>query len=116
MPCQTINLSTGISELEKQLGIKIFERDNKKVLITPLGREVLDKASIIMSQLDELVRLDNSKGKPFCFPLSVGMIPTIAPYLLPKLLPVLKQEYPDSNIDIVEEQSHVLVEMVHSGR
>ncbi|GAM71179.1 hydrogen peroxide-inducible genes activator [Vibrio sp. JCM 19236] len=108
-------LSTGISELEKQLGIKIFERDNKKVLITPLGREVLDKATIIMSQLDELVRLDNSKGKPFCFPLSVGMIPTIAPYLLPKLLPVLKQEYPDSNIDIVEEQSHVLVEMVHSG-
>lgn len=108
-------LSTGISELEKHLGVKIFERDNKKVLITSLGREVLDKASNIMNQLDDLTHLDQNKGKPFSFPLTVGMIPTIAPYLLPKLLPVLKQQHPDANVDIVEEQSHVLVEMVHSG-
>ncbi|ENV5935490.1 LysR family transcriptional regulator, partial [Vibrio parahaemolyticus] len=47
-------LSTGVSELERQLGIKIFERDNKKVLVTPLGREVLDKASNIMLQLEDM--------------------------------------------------------------
>lgn len=108
-------LSAGISELEKQLGIKIFERDNKKVLVTPLGQEVLDKASNIMLELDDMAHLDHSCGKPFCFPLSIGMIPTIAPYLLPKLLPALKTQYPDAKIDIVEEQSQALVEMVHSG-
>lgn len=108
-------LSTGVSELERQLGIKIFERDNKKVLVTPLGREVLDKASNIMLQLEAMAHLDHSCGEPFCFPLSIGMIPTIAPYLLPKLLLTLKEQYPNAKIDIVEEQSHVLVDMVHSG-
>ncbi len=108
-------LSAGISELEKQLGIKIFERDNKKVLVTPIGQEVLDKAQNIMAQLDDMTHLDDSFGRPFCFPLSVGMIPTIAPYLLPKLLPLLKQHYPNAKIDIVEEQSHVLVEMVRQA-
>ncbi|TOG63216.1 hydrogen peroxide-inducible genes activator [Vibrio parahaemolyticus] len=108
-------LSTGVSELERQLGIKIFERDNKKVLVTPLGREVLDKASNIMLQLEDMAHLDHSCGEPFCFPLSIGMIPTIAPYLLPKLLLTLKEQYPNAKIDIVEEQSHVLVDMVHSG-
>ncbi|MHC6528908.1 LysR family transcriptional regulator [Vibrio sp. V39_P1S14PM300] len=60
-------LSTGISELEKQLGIKIFERDNKKVLVTPIGREVLDKASNIMLQLEDMTHLDHSYGQPFFF-------------------------------------------------
>lgn len=58
-------LSTGVSELERQLGIKIFERDNKKVLVTPLGREVLDKASNIMLQLEDMAHLDHSCGEPF---------------------------------------------------
>lgn len=85
------------------------------MLVTPLGREVLDKASNIMLQLEDMAHLDHSCGEPFCFPLSIGMIPTIAPYLLPKLLLTLKEQYPNAKIDIVEEQSHVLVDMVHSG-
>lgn len=109
-------LSSGISELESQLGIKIFERDNKKVLITPLGQVVLDKATAIMLQLDDLQHLNHSHRQPLSFPLTVGMIPTIAPYLLPKLLPELKKSYPDATIDIVEEQSHILLDLVQSGK
>ncbi|SEF84244.1 hydrogen peroxide-inducible genes activator [Vibrio hangzhouensis] len=108
-------LSAGINELEKQLGLKIFERDNKKVLVTSIGSKVLDKAHSIMLQIEDMTHLEHSYSQPFCFPLTVGMIPTIAPYLLPKLLPELKRRYPDAKVDIVEEQSHVLVDMVHSG-
>ncbi|GAA5216310.1 hydrogen peroxide-inducible genes activator [Corallincola platygyrae] len=108
-------LSTGLNELEKQLGIQIFERDNKKVLVTPLGQAVLDRARKIILQVDDLQHLADSQKHPLSFPISVGVIPTIAPYLLPKLLPALKQAYPDAQLNIVEEQSHVLVDMVQRG-
>lgn len=108
-------LSTALTELEKQLGIQIFERDNKKVLVTPLGKEVLERARKIMLQVDDLQHLADSQKSPLSFPLSVGVIPTIAPYLLPKLFPPLNKEYPQAQLNIVEEQSHVLVDMVRKG-
>ncbi|MGL6258634.1 LysR substrate-binding domain-containing protein [Vibrio sp. WXL210] len=109
------SLSTGLNELERQLGIKIFERDNKKVLLTQHGEEVVEKARNILDQIDELVHLAESHGQPFSFPLSIGMIPTIAPYLLPKLMSEVKSHYPEATLNIFEEQSHVLVDMVQRG-
>lgn len=108
-------LSTALIEFEKQLGLHVFERDNKKVLVTPVGREVLRKAREIKLQVDDLQYLASEYQEPLTFPLSVGVIPTIAPYLLPKLLPELHRMYPDSQLNIVENQSHVLVEKVRLG-
>lgn len=108
-------LSTALSELEKQLGFQIFERDNKKVLITPVGKEVLGRARTILLQVEELERLADIYKKPLSFPISIGMIPTIAPYLLPSLLPALQTQYPTCQPTVVEEQSKVLVDMVRSG-
>lgn len=108
-------LSTALTELEKQLGIQVFERDNKKVLVTPLGKEVLERARKIILQVDDLQHLADSQKSPLSFPLSVGVIPTIAPYLLPKMFPSLNKEYPHAQLNIVEEQSHVLVDMVRKG-
>lgn len=108
-------LSTALNELEKQLGLQIFERDSKKVLITPIGNEVLKRAQNIMLEVDDLRCLADSHKAPLSFPISVGIIPTIAPYLLPKILPLLGVEFPLARINVVEEQSHVLVEMVRSG-
>lgn len=108
-------LSTALSELEKQLGLQIFERDNKKVLVTPLGHEVLVRAREILSQVDDLQHLADLQQAPLSFPLTVGVIPTIAPYLLPRLLPLLGEQYPDARLNIVEEQSHVLVDMLRNG-
>lgn len=109
------SFSTGLNELEKQLGIQIFERDNKKVLVTPLGREVLNKARDILFHVDELIHLADNQQQSLYFPLSIGVIPTIAPYLLPRLLPKVKQHYPDAELHIIEEQSHLLVDMVSQG-
>lgn len=108
-------LSTALSELEKQLGLQIFERDNKKVLVTPVGKEILDKARHIVLQIGELQHLADGQQTPLSFPISVGVIPTIAPYLLPKLFPVLAAQYPQAQLNIVEEQSHVLVDLVKRG-
>ena len=108
-------LSTALTELEKQLGIQIFERDNKKVLVTPLGKEFLDIAKTIKLQVDDLYRISERLKKPLCAPMSMGVIPTITPYLLPKVMPSLRTAYPDLKLKIIEEQSHVLVEMVRNG-
>src|SRR5690606_27914663 len=78
-------LSTALAELEKQLGFQIFERDNKKVLVTPIGAEVLRRARDITQRLEELERLADTLKTPLSYPISIGMIPTIAPYLLPKV-------------------------------
>lgn len=108
-------LSTALTELEKQLGFQIFERDNKKVLITPLGKQFLEKAQKIKLDVDDLYQMANANKEPLSYPMSVGVIPTIGPYLLPKVLPALKQEFPKLELTLIEEQSHVLVDMVRKG-
>ena len=108
-------LSTSLAELEKQLGFQLFERDNKKVLVTPIGGEVLRRAGDIMQRLEELERLADTLKSPLTYPISIGMIPTIAPYLLPRVFPELKRQYPDCQPMVVEEQTHVLLDMVRGG-
>jgi LysR family hydrogen peroxide-inducible transcriptional activator len=108
-------LSTALSEFEKQLGIQVFERDNKKVLITPIGQAILKKAKAIRMEVDDLYQLARSHNAPLSYPMTMGIIPTIGPYLLPKVLPNLRRQYPDFQLRIIEEQSHVLVEKVRSG-
>ena len=108
-------MSTALSELEKQLGAQIFERDNKRVLITAVGQEILTRARTIMLEVTSLEELVDSQKKPLSYPITVGVIPTIAPFLLPKLLPELQQKYPAAELSIVEEQSADLVERVKQG-
>lgn len=108
-------LSTAISELESQLGLQIFERDNKRVLITSAGAQFLEKAAVIKRQMDELYQLGESQKAPLSSPMTIGVIPTIGPFLLPCVLPELRRQYPDFPLKIVEDQSHVLVEKVRSG-
>jgi len=108
-------LSTALTEMEKQLGFQLFERNNKQVLVTPLGKLALEKAHQIKLQMDDLVKLGEVQQVPLSTRISIGVIPTICPYLLPVVLPVLNAQYPKLQLQIVEEQSHVLVEQVRNG-
>lgn len=108
-------LSTALAEMERQLGFQVFERDNKKVLVTPLGQQMLDKARQIKQEVDDLHQLADQVRDPLSGKLSIGMIPTVGPYLLPVLLPALEADYPNLQLHVVEEQSHVLVDMLRSG-
>lgn len=108
-------LSTALSEMEKQLGFQIFERDNRKVLVTPLGQQVLEKARAIELQMDDLQKLAEARQSPLSTPMTIGVIPTIGPYLLPRVLPELQARYPQMTLDIVEDQSAVLVDQLRRG-
>ena len=108
-------LSTALSEMEKQLGFQIFERDNRKVLVTPLGRQVLDRARSIELQMEDLKKLADSQREPLSTPLSIGVIPTIGPYLLPRVLPALQVQCPNLRLDILEDQTAEVLDELRRG-
>ena len=108
-------LSNAINELEKQLGTTIFERNNKQVLITNCGQKILDKAQKIKWELNELLEVSKTNQQPLSTPMTIGVIPTIGPFLLPKVLPDVRKQYPHLKLKIIEEQSHLLVDMVRKG-
>ena len=108
-------LSTAINELEKQLGTLIFERNNKQVLVTNNGKKILIKAQKIKLELEELMQISRANQQPFSSAMTIGVIPTIGPYLLPKVLPEVRKQYPAFKLKIIEEQSHVLVDKVRTG-
>lgn len=101
--------------MEKQLGFQIFERNNKKVLITPIGREVLQYSRNILLQVEELQHLAERNKAALSYPITIGVIPTIAPFLLPKIFPLLNKIYPQAQLTIVEEHSAALIDMVKKG-
>lgn len=105
-------LSTAIHALEQTLQTTIFERSTKKVLITPMGQEVIAYAKSIQQDILSIENLAKRDKAPFTFPISLGMIPTIAPYLVPKVLPQFMQAYPQSQLSIHEDLSKSLVERV----
>ncbi|KZX54976.1 LysR family transcriptional regulator [Halioglobus sp. HI00S01] len=108
-------LSTAMSEMEKQLGFQVFERDNRKVLVTPLGQQVLERARQIKLQMEDLTKLADAQREPLSTPLTIGVIPTIGPYLLPKVLPALHQHYPALQLDIIEDQSAEVLDQLRRG-
>ena len=108
-------LSNAISEMEAQLGIKIFERTNKKVIVTNLGKEVLKKAKAIKMGMDDIYQLGESQKNPLTTPITLGIIPTIGPYFIPLVLPSLKERFPQLKLKIIEAQSSVLINKVNDG-
>jgi len=108
-------LSVAINKLEEQLGFTLFERNNKQVLITHYGQLVLDKAKRVKVELDDLLQITQMSKQAFSHSMTIGVIPTIGPYLLPKVLPELRKQYPNFKLKIIEEQSHILVAKVKSG-
>ena len=81
-------LSNAITEMESQLGLKIFERDNKKVIVTNLGQSIIEKAKNIKNEIENISKLSELNSEPFSNSISLGIIPTIGPFLLPILLPL----------------------------
>jgi LysR family hydrogen peroxide-inducible transcriptional activator len=86
------------------------------VLVTPLGREVLVKAQRIKLEVEDLERLAEVYRTPLTSPLAIGIIPTIAPYLLPRILPSLRAKHPKLELRFAEAQSARLVEQVRNGK
>lgn len=109
-------LSSQLKQLETLLGVTLFERDRRRVLITPAGEAVVAHARQVLEQLDSIVEVAHSLGEPLSGPLRLGVIPTIAPYLLPIVLPELLREYPLVKPILREDHTAKLVDLVETGQ
>jgi LysR family hydrogen peroxide-inducible transcriptional activator len=109
-------LSAGIRELESLLGVTLVERSRRVVRFTPLGEQVVAKAHRLLREAEELSDLVQASGKPLSGELRMSVIPTIAPFLLPRILPRLRRERPNLKLFLREETSDHAVESLHHGR
>ncbi|MEM6475609.1 MAG: LysR substrate-binding domain-containing protein [Pseudomonadota bacterium] len=109
-------LSAGIRELESLLGVTLVERSRRVVRFTSLGEQVVAKAGRLLREAEELSDLVQAAGKPLSGQLRMSVIPTIAPFMLPRLLPRLKTERPDLKLMLREETSQDAIESLQHGR
>ncbi len=108
-------LSTQIAKLESQLGVRLFERDRRTVLITAAGKEAVARARTVLDGVQELVRSVGGAGQPLTGRLRVGVIPTVAPYVLPVALPAVQERYADLQVLLREERTSELVRQLREG-
>lgn len=107
--------STAIQDLETALGAQLVDRTNRQVTITAMGREIATQARLVMRDVESLVEMAGHRRKPLSGPLRLGVIPTIAPFLLPPLLPKLRKAYPDMQLFLTEDQTEDIHERLLAG-
>jgi len=108
-------LSAGVQELEKLLGTKLVERSRQGVRFTSLGKEIVERARRLLREAEEIAGLAQAAGRPLTGELSMGVIPTIAPFLLPRVLPGLRSAYPELKLYLREETSQQACDALHRG-
>lgn len=109
------SLSAQISEIEDSLGVRVFERDKRRVLLTAAGREVVDRARRLLASTNDLVGAAQRAGDPLAGTLRIGVIPTISPYLLPSITPALRARFPRLTVAWLEEKTDVLLAHLDAG-
>jgi LysR family transcriptional regulator, hydrogen peroxide-inducible genes activator len=109
-------LSAGLREIESLIGVTLVERTRRVVRFTPLGLRIAEKARRILREAEELADMARAAGKPLSGELRMGVIPTIAPFLLPSLLPKLRAAYPDLKLYLREETSQAACDSLHRGQ
>jgi LysR family hydrogen peroxide-inducible transcriptional activator len=108
-------LSMQIRDLERSLGVKVVERRPGEVMLTDVGREVARRGEDVLAASRDLVDFARHRGGLLTGRLTLGVIPSLAPYLLPRILPVLQKQFPDLRLELRETQTKQLVDDVKSG-
>jgi len=109
------SLSAQLAQMEEALGVRLFERDRRRVLVTTVGRDLIARGRTILRETDDLIELARRAGDPLSGTLRIGVIPTISSYLLPQLTGALHRAYPDLTIRWVEDKTSVLVHDLERG-
>lgn len=109
-------LSAGIQELEALLGSTLVERSKRSVLFTPLGEEVVERARGLLDDAAGIAELVNASKAPLSGVVRLGVIPTIAPFLLPRALPALRRAYPELKLHLKEDLSQIVCADLMAGR
>ena len=108
-------LSAQVQQLESVLGVVLFERDRRRVLVTAAGEELVRRARRVLLEAEDLVAAATRAGDPLAGTLRVGVIPTIAPYLLPEVLPAVAERYPRLRLQFREEKTSAVAQELAEG-
>jgi LysR family hydrogen peroxide-inducible transcriptional activator len=108
-------LSSGIAELEKILGVRVVDRSRGQVILTAVGEDILKRSEDILARTEDLVEAARGANRPLTGRFRLGVIPTVAPFLLPKALLKLRTEFPDLRLFLREDQTARLIASLKSG-
>ena len=108
-------LSTQIRKLEDELGVALVERAPRKVMLTPVGREIVERARRIVAEVEQLGEVALRSRDPEAGTVRLGIFPTLGPYLLPHVVPRIRTRFPQLELLLVEEKSDVLLQRLREG-
>ena len=108
-------LSAGIRDLESVLGTAVAERSNRRVLITPVGARIAERAKAVLRGAEEVMEVARAGRSPMTGEIRLGVIPTIGPFVLPRVFPALRERYPELTIYLREEQTAPLLARLEDG-
>lgn len=109
-------LSMQVQELERTLGIQLLERGRNGVMLTEGGKEIAQRAARVLADVRDIVDVARRQGNVLSGPLGLGVIPSVAPYILPQLLPMIRDTFPDLDLHIRETQTQTLVNELADGQ
>lgn len=109
------SLSAQIKKLEETLGVVLIERGGKRMMLTEAGEEVLRHTAVILAQAEEIREVGRTASDPMSGRFRLGVIPTIAPYLLPRLLPQLTAAFPALTLELYEGQTQIITAQLKRG-
>jgi LysR family hydrogen peroxide-inducible transcriptional activator len=109
-------LSTQIRKLEDELGVALVERAPRKVMLTPVGREIADRARKIIADVDQMTQIARRSQDPESGTVRLGLFPTLGPYLLPHVVPGLRKRFPRLELLLVEEKTDQILARLRDGR
>ena len=110
------SLSAQLAQLEGALGVRLFERDRRRVLLTPAGEDLIARARRVLVDADDLVDAARRLGDPLAGPISIGVIPTVSPYLLPSAAPAIHRAHPRLTVRWLEDKTENLARDLHAGQ
>jgi len=108
-------LSTQIKKMEEWLGVKIFERNNKRVMITEEGKNIVQSAKKILQEVERIKEIAECSHNPFAGKFRLGAFPTLSTYIFPDIVPQIKKIMPELRLILIEEKTAVLMESLHKG-
>jgi len=109
-------LSAQVRKIERVIGVKLFERNRRRVLLTPVGERIIDQAQMVLWEADRLDEFARSAAGVLVGPFRLGLILTLGPYLLPHLLGPLRERYPDLELILTEGLTEQLLDALRAGR
>ncbi len=109
------SLSAQVQLIEHVLGVQVFERTKRKVWITDAGGHIIDHARAVLKQVDELLRTSEQNADPFARQIEMGVIPTVAPYLLPEVVPGIQKAFAKLRLVLTEQKTELILENLKSG-